>query len=249
MWVSGLYEVVSCVCFLLLIIISKLFCCFRHSLGAGSAGLVATILRSQIPELIETNSIQVKAFASPPILNREAAMASSSFITTIVNNTDMVPRCSLNNVEVLFEVLQQVQTKLKEGGIDCNDFKSTMAFIEKIQQGTEGDSIMTLEEAFECLAKAQEAVPLDDPNHLYVGGKVILLFEKYQDHQKRKELNASNDKKSKKDSSSKDEERLPTYCVQTDPVTSTLRAIEIHKDMIFDHLTDSYAERIDDMLN
>jgi hypothetical protein len=226
-----------------------------HSLGAGASGLVATLLRSQIPELIQRNSIQVKAFASPPILNREAAMACSSFVTTIVNNCDIIPRCSLNNVEVLLEVLVKVQKKLEEGGLNCKDFQSTKAYLEKLNEGTEGDMLMTPEEAFGVLTKAQETVILDDPDHLYVSGKVLLMFDKYQDRKKLKELEEEKEekekgkkkrKKKKKKELEDDEEepKAPSFCVETDPITAALRIIELHKDMAFDHTTDAYIERV-----
>lgn len=245
-----------------------------HSLGAGASTLTSLLLRSQIPELIKRDCIKVFAYASPPVLNREAAMASSSFITTIVNNTDIIPRCSLNNVEVLLIVLKEVKKKLQEGGLDCSNISSIKAYLQKLKQGTGGEMLIEPEEAFKILEDAQKTVDLDDPNHLYVGGKVILMFDRYQDRKKikeqlaeEKEKEAEKGKKSKSGrlnfitrKSSKSTEGVeieieienlesevpkpPSFCVETEPTTAALRTIELHKAMLFDHMTSAYTERV-----
>lgn len=115
--------------------------------------------------------------------------------------------------------------------------------------------LMSPEEAFAVLAKAQETVPLDDPNHLYVPGKVLLMFDKYQDRKKLKEMEKEKEevtssikgriqwKKSKEDVGGLPE-GPPSFCVVTDPITAALRVIEMHKDMVSDHLQDAYIQRV-----
>lgn len=128
------------------------------------------------------------------------------------------------------------------------------------------------EEAFKILEDAQKTVDLDDPNHLYVGGKVILMFDRYQDRKKikeqlaeEKEKEAQKGKKSKSGrlsfitrKSSKSTEGVeieienlesevpkpPSFCVETEPTTAALRTIELHKAMLFDHMTSAYTERV-----
>ena len=180
-----------------------------HSLGAGASSLVAILLRSQIPELIKSDAIEVRAFASPPVLDYAASLATTSFITTIVNNSDIIPRTSLNNMEIMIAVLAVVQKKLEENGCSASDMASTYAFLKKMGELSGGDMIMSTEESFQVLEQCQKEVSKDNPDHLYVAGKVIVMYGKWQDEKRleeeRKELKAKakeekkGGKKSKKD--------------------------------------------------
>mmetsp|Transcript_33687 Transcript_33687/g.81665 ORF Transcript_33687/g.81665 Transcript_33687/m.81665 type:complete len:490 (-) Transcript_33687:879-2348(-) len=223
-----------------------------HSLGAGAAGLTGVLLRSQYPELIKKNSLEVISFASPPVLNHKAALACLPFTTSVVNNSDCVTRASLNNVEVLFKILQDIQTKLVEAGMDPVDRKSTSAYLSKIKSGKSGEMLMSTEEGFDVIGKAQKGVSIDDPDHLYVPGKVILLYRKWQDRKKRREEleameQAAKDKGEKfvEEEAVKEQEPLPVFCVRTDGVADPLRLIEIDNDMVMDHLTGSYHTMVD----
>lgn len=217
-----------------------------HSLGAGAAALASVLLRSHHPDLIKRDAIKVKAFASPPVLDHHSALASLSFITTIVNNSDVITRASLANVEVLLKILSGIQNKLAEAGIDPVDYKSTKAFLSKLREGTEGDMLMTTEEGFEALGKAQASVAVDDPDHLYVPGRVLLLYGKWQDRVKLEEQAA-------KEKAEKVEEAAtsvaPTFCSVSNGITASLRLIEIGDDMVGDHLIASYQKRISSLLN
>lgn len=122
-----------------------------HSLGAGAASLVAPLLRSRNPMLIEKNSIQVRAFACPPVLNYESAIACSPFVTTIVNSSDIIPRASVANLKVLHETFFYVYKKLEEKGMHAKDFKSTRAFFSWLGKDKSEESIMTFEEALDML--------------------------------------------------------------------------------------------------
>lgn len=146
-----------------------------HSLGAGAASLTGLLLRSQYTELRANNRLEVIAFACPPVLNHREANACSSFITTIINNSDVITRTSLNNVEVLLQILSKIQVKLVEGGMDPVDIQSTAAYLSKIREGKGGEMLMTAEEGFNLLNQAQDRVSVEDPDHLYVPGKVSCL--------------------------------------------------------------------------
>ncbi|CAJ1966270.1 unnamed protein product [Cylindrotheca closterium] len=181
------------------------------------------------------------AFASPPVWNHKAAEACSSFITTIVNNSDCIPRSSLNNVAILMELLSGVQEKLTEAGIDCKDMKSTAVFMAKLREGTGGAMIMTPEEGAALLQKSQTMVSRDAPDHLYVlGGEVVLLYQKWQDKKKRNEAKDREEKGEKKVA----EPPLPAYSVITDGFTACLNMIEISNDMVGDHLCGAYRLKI-----
>ena len=53
-----------------------------------------------------------------------------------------------------------------------SDFKSTLAYLKKIREGKDGQLIMSAEEVISELDKAIEKEGVDDPDHLYVPGKV-----------------------------------------------------------------------------
>jgi hypothetical protein len=231
----------------------KLLLC-GHSLGAGAASLTAVLLRSQYPDLIERDAVEVKAFASPPVLDHNSALASLSFITTIVNNSDIVTRCSMANVEVLLVILSGIQEKLVEAGIDPVDYQSTKAFLIKLREGAGGDMLMTTEEGFDALRKAQADVAVDDPDHLYVPGRVLLMYGKWQDKSKYEEEKKAKDEAEKEKGTEEEKEESPTpapptFCALTNGITASLRLIEIDDDMVGNHLIASYHERVNALLN
>jgi hypothetical protein len=106
-----------------------------HSLGAAAAALLGVLLQSRIPALQPTtatangssscnttNKLQVYAFASPPNLDRKSALACGPFVTTIVNNCDVIPRCNAGPVLVTMELLKTINDKiLLEQEIDDED--------------------------------------------------------------------------------------------------------------------------------
>lgn len=231
----------------------KLLLC-GHSLGAGAASLTAVLLRSRYPDLIERDAVEVTAFASPPVLDHNSALASLSFITTIVNNSDIITRCSLANVEVLLKILSGIQEKLVEAGIDPVDYQSTKAFLYKLREGTGGDILMTTEEGFEALGKAQADVAVDDPGHLYVPGRVLLMYGKWQDKVKFEEEKKAKEEAEKEKGTEEEKEESPTperptFCALTNGLTASLRLIEIDMDLVGDHLIASYQKRVNGFLN
>jgi hypothetical protein len=231
----------------------KLLLC-GHSLGAGAASLTAVLLRSQYPDLIERDAVEVKAFASPPVLDHNSALASLSFITTIVNNSDIITRSSLANVEVLLKILSGIQDKLVEAGIDPVDYQSTRAFLTKLRDGAGGDMLMTTEEGYEALGKAQTDVAVDDPDHLYVPGRVLLMYGRWQDKLKFAEEKKAKEEAQKEKGTEEEKEESPTpapptFCVLTNGITASLRLIEIDEDLVADHLIASYQKRVNGFLN
>jgi hypothetical protein len=184
-----------------------------HSLGAGCACMAAILLRERIPALQSPRSVpttgnsaqlplEVIAFAPPPILNREAAIATTSFITSIVHNDDMVPRSSLSNLVSLLRFLSIVNTRLDEKGLRPQGLGGAVRLLKMVLGGgvdVDGDgkhdTIMTAEEIFVGLNKAHsiddltiaadgecsnnESSVLEDMDHLFVPGKVIVIYEKH----------------------------------------------------------------------
>ena len=140
-----------------------------HSLGAGCASLAAVLLRSRLPELTHTTLIeegggrprprmQVYCFAPPPVLDKEAALAASSYCTSVVNNADMIPRCSLENLLIFLELLKGIWNELLKQGLAPTGAKTTAAFFRKMAQGTEGELLLPAPAVRNLMRKAKHKI-------------------------------------------------------------------------------------------
>jgi pimeloyl-ACP methyl ester carboxylesterase len=179
-----------------------------HSLGAGAVCLLAMLLRSRYPSLVDSTTaasgssksrdgqgdgggedctittsttprkMQVYAFASPPVLDHDAAVAASRYMTCVVHHADLIPRSSLANVAVLLEFLRTIATRLVEldrapsGGV-----QSTIAFLRMLSQGSNGEPILSLEQVDAAMQAARDKVELRHIDHLYVPGRVLLIYD------------------------------------------------------------------------
>ena len=154
-----------------------------HSLGAAAASLVAILLKSKIPALRnDTNGdkLKVLAYASPPNLDYENALACRPFITTIVNNADGIPRASLANLEITLEALKGISKKMKEkgGGIGNNTRQASAALIRAFRKDTDGELLMEGADFEQLITDAMSKVEIQDPENLYVAGKTLIMYEK-----------------------------------------------------------------------
>jgi hypothetical protein len=196
-----------------------------HSLGAGAATLAALILRSRFPELDER--IQVYAFAPPPVLDHDSAIAAASFCTSVVHNADMIPRCSLSNLAVFVECLRAVHERLAEKGMNPTGPLSTAAFVHQLSQGTNGELLLTASELNETVQQAHDRVALRKPEHLYIPGRVLLVYNPWTM------------------TPGKDSE-LPApvlKCIETDGTAAIFRTLEVDGPRLFtDHVSSSYYE-------
>ena len=147
-----------------------------HSLVAGAATLSAFILRSRFPKLTTNQQLRVYAFGPPPVLDRDSAVAAASFCTSVVNNADIIPRCSLYNFAVFLECLRKVQLQLIEKEMNPAGLISTKAFIDKLSEGTSGELLMTVSELHKTAREASEQTNPHKPEHMYIPGRVILPY-------------------------------------------------------------------------
>jgi hypothetical protein len=196
-----------------------------HSLGAGAATLTAILLRCRFPKLAEEDNdqIQVYAFAPPPVLDHDTAIAVSSFCTSFVHNSDLIPRCSLYNLTVFLECLQRVHQRLVEEEMNPTTAMSTATFLKKLSQGTSGDMLLSPSQLNECIQTAQERIALRKLGHLYIPGRVFLSFNPWEEEGERDELTWE--------------------CVETDGTASVFRNIELDGGRMFtDHVTSAYYE-------
>jgi len=152
-----------------------------HSLGAAGSIMLGVLLRSRIPSLQQSQEkLKVYAFASPPILDSKSSEACVPFVTTVVNNCDCVPRANIAPALTTMKFMKRVDTKLKLKGLDMSNFRSTMAFLNKMGEGSDGDMIMTFEEIAASVVEAIHSTGVEDPDYLYVPGRVILMYSPWK---------------------------------------------------------------------
>jgi hypothetical protein len=230
-----------------------------HSLGAAAASLLAIILRSRMPSLVLHDNLQVYSFASPPVLDHDAALACTSFTTTIVNNSDIVPRSSMANLRSFIQFLQVFHQKLEGEGMGLGSPKAAIKLIRKLLRGTGGDLLMTQEEVTEAMALAHDRIGLVDPQHLYVPGRVIVMYENWKDDDANacdgsssSSSSGGRDSNANANANTTDDERHPNieHSVVSDGTMKALRFFEFDKArMLTDHLTTSYYNSVNALVS
>jgi hypothetical protein len=195
--------------------------CTGHSLGAGASSLLALLIRGKYPELVvprestyysestqrvqePAERVRAYAFASPPILDRASSLACHHYITSIVNNSDIIPRSSLTNIDVLLTMLETVRNQLVSLGMNpgnktavekgsiglCqiprNIIASTTALFRKLLEGTNGDLLLApselqqvWDEAVKDASLGEDEIYWDDEgdHHLFVPGNLLVMYE------------------------------------------------------------------------
>lgn len=197
-----------------------------HSLGGGAAVLTASLLRSRFPELAseDDDRIHVVAFAPPPVLDHDSAIAASSYCTSFVHNADIIPRCSLYNLAIFMECLKKVHERLVEDGINPIDMASTASFIRKLSQGVGGELLLTPSELNKTINEAQARIALRKSSHLYVPGRVYLSFNPWTEQ-------------------GDDNDELVWECIETNGAALVFRNLELDGGKMFtDHVTSTYYE-------
>jgi hypothetical protein len=84
-----------------------------HSLGAGVASLLGVLWKDHCCARQLDLNLHVYAFGPPPCLSRRICDASTSYISTIINNSDCIPRLSATSLQSLESVLVLVDQRLK----------------------------------------------------------------------------------------------------------------------------------------
>ena len=206
------------------------------------------ILRSRIEKLRkdESDRLRVLAFASPPILDYEASKNCESFVTTFINNSDIIPRSSLSNLVVLMDVMKTVNGRLKEEGLSPRDMRSTAAFLKWLMRGSHTEMIMEPEQIRETINKAIEKADIDDPDHLFVGGRVVHMFDEWtkENYGNKSDYEGVGD-------DFDESKKVPTAekVYVGDGVAKMLRIIEIDDRMMSDHMSAGYRASIRALLD
>jgi len=187
------------------------------------AVLIVVIIITIIPDYHN------EAFASPPVLDHDSALACSDFVTTIVNNADVIPRASLSNLMIFLEFLKTVSEKLEEKGLSPNTVGSARAFLRSMSMSNGDDGkggvemFMTADEIRSGVDAAAEKVDLRDPDHLYVPGRVLLMYDLWS---KTSNITVAND------AGIAAEVRTAEKLLVTDGTSKILRLIEMDDRMI-----------------
>jgi hypothetical protein len=202
-------------------------CVHSQSLGAGTAVVAAQLLMAKYPELTfsgfkSSDRIHVYAFAPPPVLDHDTAIAASSFCTTIINGADIIPRCSVSAVLSTLAVLSEVESRMEKLDINPTDPGRTIKFLNKLSEGENGKPLMTAAEFFETVRKSQLDVELRKPQHLFVPGRIFLIYK------------------------TSNSEICPDYrCVETIGTNTIFQTLEVDGLQCFtDHLTIAYYEAL-----
>ncbi len=245
-----------------------------HSLGAGCATIVSLLLRASIPSLqTDVDKLKVWAFASPPVLDLTSSRGCSSFVTTIVNNCDVVPRFNIGPFVVTVRLLRAMHKRLKERNLGMTDLL-LKEWLKKSHKDLEEDDdademLMSVEEYVSAITDAISRSDDHDPDHLYVPGKVLVLYDLWEKEQ----LLEDGRKESNKDYATilkewvqhlKEEDTLRSSidddgdsktasvaeeAVVTDGTCKALRLIEFDSRLVDDHLASSYRTSIANILS
>lgn len=192
-----------------------------HSLGAGTACLLGLLLSSRIPSLQKHGKLQVVAFATPAVLNYTACKACMPFTTSVVNNTDMVPRMSISNLLTMNRGLVEVNRRLEIKGLSPDSLKKAYRYAQDLCKLDE-DTLMTVDELNEFFVEIHENDSLTEEHDLYVPGRVVALYERGQE--------------------------ATVGGVVADGSMRMLRQLELTTSMIQDHFCTSYKASLDALL-
>jgi hypothetical protein len=248
-----------------------------HSLGAGCATIVSLLLRATIPSLRDDpKKLKVWAFASPPVLDLKSALGCSSFVTTVVNNSDVIPRCNIGPLVVMARLLRAVNKRLTERNLGVTDllFKD---WIKKSPSDNlmneDGDEmLMSFEEIVSAIADAIACDDDHDKDYLYVPGRVLVLYDLWEKEQQRMLLENSQKGNSKDyatimkewvqylkevddptsiDDADTKKKNIPVAeeVILTDGACNALRLIELDGRLLDDHLAPAYRSSIANILS
>jgi len=147
-----------------------------HSLGAGVACLLGLFLQCRMDQTTHDN-VRVLAFATPACLDLATATAVAPFTTSVVNNTDCVPRMSVMNLVTLNKLFVKVDEKLKEHGRSPSSWKSSKALVGDLMK-IDDNLLMSPEElhAFE-IQIVKDLKQEENEDSLFVPGRVVVLWE------------------------------------------------------------------------
>ena len=267
--------------------------CTGHSMGAGTSALLALLIRGKYPELVNprirdsdskimdgnipVERVRAYAFASPPVMDRASALACQHYVTSIVNNSDIIPRSSLTNLDVLLTMLEAVRHRLVDRGLNPGLSKATkgssdmlqrpknfitslVALFHKLSEGSEGDLLIDLSElnqvwndavADACLGEDEILWDEEGDHHLFVPGSVLVLYEPWSSKESPTPICVNEEDNSDQQPQQDAATSSPYNIIWTDGTATMLKGIEVGAggNMVSDHLTTSYYRALDALKN
>ena len=260
--------------------------CCGHSLGAGTAVLLAVLIRGKYPSLtVPTSALSSKspasmsdekvervravAFAPPPVLDRASSLACSHYVTSIVFNSDIIPRSSLTNLDTFLTILEAIRAQLEVVGMNpgskqpkSNAISSTISLFRKLCEGTNGNLLLHPTELQRLWEEAVSEASLGDGetdsfywdeefgHHLFVPGKLLLMFENWSSEAGVEDVPLSSDEEGKDIKGTKQlfsqQNGKAFHAMWTDGTISVLRRLDIGagSSLATDHLTTSYERAL-----
>ena len=196
-----------------------------HSLGAGVACLLGLFLRARVQAMATDNDrLRVVAFATPPCLDLTACQAMTSFCTSVVNNTDCIPRASVPNLVHLHCLLKRINDKLVEQGrAPKSNWRAFYKDLIKIDDQT----LLTPQELIDAQADILKATTQtdEDVSALFVPGRTLVLWKEGGD-------------------ADKDNDTRNFKAIVGDGSLDVLRHLEVETTMISDHPCLKYKENL-----
>ena len=222
-------------------------------------------------DITTSERVQVYALAPPPTLDRSSSLACSHYVTSIVFNSDIIPRSSLTNLDIFLTMLEAVRGRLEELGMNpgsskpkTNVIASTVALFRKLSEGTDGDLLMEIAELQRLWKEAAEEASRGDGegdtyywdaefgHHLFVPGKLLMIYEDWSAPQlgsaQQQQETSTGEEDIKEDPVHQHSESTASFnAMWTDGTTlSALKRFDIGSgsDMATDHLTTSYERAL-----
>ena len=228
-----------------------------HSLGASVAVITAILLRSMFSTLADRDAVRAHAFAPPPVLDVDGATSCAPFVTSVVNNADIIPRGSVANLAVLLELLTVIDGKLEKLGMGLGGPRRAAALLRKLSQGTRGDLLMEWQEVRDLVDETHRKIDLRDPDHLFVPGRVLLIYDPWSERGKASAStrNKSVEQSDVGSSSHQEEQQVvktdgTVRCSCTYGTAAPLRLFEVDAlRMVTDHLTTSHEAGLDCLID
>lgn len=145
-------------------------------------------------------------------------MACAPFVTSMVNNADIVTRSSVGNLIVLNKLLIKVNEKLKAKGLTLDSWASLKKYYE--EHSTVDKELLLTEEELDAFFEETHAAPENETEALFVPGKVVVMWDKGEN----------------------DNDEIGG--VVTDCGMKMLRQIELDLTMVQDHFVKGYRKNL-----
>ena len=151
-----------------------------HSLGAGVACLLGALLKDSIPELVHNKKkrLSVFAYATPACMSYDACLRCKDYMTSVVNNTDCVPRLSVCSMRILHRMLLRIDQALVDKGLDPSDWTTASKYAQDLLK-IDDDLLLTKQQLTVCLDKIlkEEEPNMQKDYAIFVPGKVVCVWE------------------------------------------------------------------------